>query len=90
LAAGFPCIKGRPVGVTGHRFIHLHSFATRNDTFYHGFNLQFPKAFGLKTAKAKDMATLVRTRNNMLVAWATANTQLTHVQILEWVSEMDT
>ena len=77
------------MGVTGRRFIHLHSFATRNDKFYHGFNLQFPKVFGLKTAKAKDMANLVRTRNEMLVTWAKENTKLSDDQILDWVNEID-
>jgi hypothetical protein len=85
----FPCIKGRPVGVTGLRFIHLHAFKTKNGQFYRGFNLQFPKAFGLKTAKAKDKANIVSTRNEMLRRWAKMNTQLTEAEANEWIAAID-
>lgn len=86
-----PFIKGRPVGVTGFRFIHEHKFQTKNTsaTFYNGFNLQFPKMFGLKTAKAKDITRLVYKRNQMLEIWALRNTRHSKREIAKWISEID-
>jgi len=84
-----PCIKGRPVGVTGFRLIHVHTFQTRNGKYYHGFNLKFPDKFGLKTAKSKDLMDLVCKRNRMLETWAMQNTSLTKAEIAEWITEID-
>lgn len=86
-----PCIKGRPVGVTGYRFIHEHKFQTKNTsaTFYDGYALQFPKVFGLKTAKAKSIMNLVCKRNRMLEIWAQENTHHSKRDIAKWISEID-
>jgi len=90
-ALTLPFIKGRPVGVTGFRFIHEHKFQTKNTsaTFYNGFNLQFPKMFGLKTAKAKDITRLVYKRNHMLEIWALRNTRHSKREVAKWISEID-
>ena len=87
--ANLPCIKGRPVGVTGFRLIHMHTFRMRNGKFHHGFNLKFPDRFGLKTSKAKDLMNLVDKRNRMLETWALQNTHLSKGEIADWIAGID-
>jgi hypothetical protein len=44
--AKLPYVKGRPIGVTGYRFIHLHSFQTAVGRDYRGYSLRFPRVLG--------------------------------------------
>ena len=85
-----PYLKGRSIGVTGYRFIHLHSFQTGIGRVYRGYSLRFPRIFGrMKSSKSKDMAKLVRMRDNMLEAWAKENSRAKECDIAKWISELD-
>ena len=85
-----PNLKGRPVGVTGYRFVHLHTFQTRVGRIYRGYSLRFPRIFGkIKSLKSKDMAKLVRMRNNMLEAWAIESSKAMAHDIAKWIADLD-
>ena len=58
-----PKFKKRPIGRTGHRFILEHSFTTSSGGTYSGFALQYPKVFGFRPEKNKEVALLVANRN---------------------------
>jgi len=88
--AELPYLKGRPIGVTGYRFIHLHSFQTGIGRVYRGYSLRFPRLFGkMKSYKAKDTVKLLRIRNNELEAWASAHSCSTEQDITKWIVEVD-
>jgi len=85
-----PYLKSRPIGVTGYRFIHLHSFQTGIRRIYRGYSLRFPRIFGkMKSYKAKDVAKLLRIRKNGLEVWASENSVATKQDIANWISEVD-
>jgi hypothetical protein len=43
----------------------------------------------MKSFKSKDVAKLVRIRNNMLEAWAKENSDVSDQGIAKWISEVD-
>ena len=84
-----PKFKKRPIGRTGHRFILEHSFVTKSGNTYSGFSLQYPKVFGFRSEKSKDMNLLVSNRNAKMTRWAELNTTLDANAISAWVAALD-
>ena len=84
-----PKFKKRPIGRTGHRFILEHSFVTKSGNTYSGFSLQYPKVFGFRSEKSKDMDLLVSNRNAKMTRWAELNTTLDADAISAWVAALD-
>jgi len=84
-----PKFKKRPIGRTGHRFILEHSFVTKSGNTYSGFSLQYPKVFGFRSEKSKDMNLLVSNRNAKMTRWAELNTTLDASAISAWVAALD-
>jgi hypothetical protein len=88
-ASDMPKFKKRPIGRTGHRFILEHSFVTKSGNTYSGFSLQYPKVFGFRSEKSKDMGLLVSNRNVNMARWAEQNTTLSPAAIEAWIAALD-
>ena len=84
-----PKFKKRPIGRTGHRFILEHSFTTSSGGTYSGFALQYPKVFGFRPEKNKEVALLVANRNANMKRWAELNTTLLPSAIDAWIISLD-
>ena len=84
-----PKFKKRPIGRTGHRFILEHSFTTSSGGTYSGFALQYPKVFGFRPEKNKEVALLVANRNANMKRWAELNTTLPPRAFDSWIKSLD-